>query len=106
MKGMADELCSLGEELPDRHLVLQLLCGLSKKFDHMKALLKRTKPLPSSYDVRNDLELEELDMEPAADPTSAAVLYAVSVSTASSAPPSSHAPTGGPPRPAASLKVP
>jgi hypothetical protein len=31
MNGMADELLSLGNEMPDRHLVLQLLRGLSKK---------------------------------------------------------------------------
>jgi hypothetical protein len=59
---MADELHSLGEELLDRHLVLQLLRGLSKKYDLMNALIKRTKPLPSFHVVQNNLELE-LDME-------------------------------------------
>jgi hypothetical protein len=55
MKGMTDELRSLGEGLPDRHLILQLLCGLNKKYDHMKALIKRTKLPPSFHDVRNTL---------------------------------------------------
>jgi hypothetical protein len=59
---MADELHSLGEELLDRHLVLQLLRGLSKKYDLMNALIKRAKPLPSFHVVQNNLELE-LDME-------------------------------------------
>jgi hypothetical protein len=110
MKGMADEIQSLGEELSNRHLVLQLR-GLNKKYGHMKALIKRTKPLPSFHTIRNDLKLEELDMETEADPTSATALYAApstrqqqqqpAAPTASFAPPSSYAPTSGPPSPAA-----
>ena len=63
MKAMADELRSLGEELPDRHLVLTMLRGLNKKFDHMKAIIKRSTPFPSFQAVWKDLELEEFDME-------------------------------------------
>jgi hypothetical protein len=110
MKGMADEIQSLDEELSNRHLVLQLR-GLNKKYGHTKALIKRTKPLPSFHTIRNDLKLEELDMETEADPTSATALYAApstrqqqqqpAAPTASFAPPSSYAPTSGPPSPAA-----
>jgi uncharacterized membrane protein YgcG len=78
MKGMADELRSLGDELPDRHLVLQLLRGLSKKYDHMKALIKRTMPLPNFHTIWNDFELEELDLKTEADPASATTLYVAS----------------------------
>jgi hypothetical protein len=78
MKGMADEIQSLGEELSDHHLVLQLLHGLNKKYGHMKALIKRTKSLPSFHTVRNDLKLEELNMETEANLTPAMSLYAVS----------------------------
>jgi hypothetical protein len=38
MKGMADDLHALGETITDRHLVLNLLQGLNKRFDHMKIL--------------------------------------------------------------------
>jgi hypothetical protein len=67
----------LCEELSDRHLVLKLLHGLNKKYDHMKALIKRTKPLPSFHAVYSDFEQH-------------------ATSTASSAPPPSYVPTGGP----------
>jgi hypothetical protein len=40
MKGMADDLRALGETVTDRHLVLNLLQGLNKKFDHMKIFIK------------------------------------------------------------------
>jgi hypothetical protein len=60
MKGMADKLRSLGDELPDRHLVLQMWA--EQEVYHMKALIKRTKPLPN-FHVRNDFKLEELDIK-------------------------------------------
>jgi hypothetical protein len=44
MKGMADSLRDLGEPMPDRTLVMNLLRGLSPRYDHLKALIKRTVP--------------------------------------------------------------
>jgi hypothetical protein len=35
MKGMADDFHALGETITDRHLILNLLHGLNKMFDHM-----------------------------------------------------------------------
>ena len=63
MKGMADSLRDLGEPVPDRTLVLNLLCGLSHRYNHLKALIKRTMSFPSFHDVRNELLLEELTLE-------------------------------------------
>jgi hypothetical protein len=40
MKGMADSLHDLGEPVPDHTLVLNLLHGLSRRYDHVKALIK------------------------------------------------------------------
>jgi hypothetical protein len=40
MKGMADDLRASGETIIDRHLVLNLLHGLNKRFDHMKIFIK------------------------------------------------------------------
>ena len=62
MKGMADALTDLGETVPDRTLVLNLLRGMNKRYDHLKTFLKRAKPFPSFHAVRNDLFLEELNM--------------------------------------------
>jgi hypothetical protein len=42
MKGMTDDLHALGETVTDRHLVLNLLQGLNKRFDHMKIFIKRS----------------------------------------------------------------
>jgi hypothetical protein len=42
MKGMADDLRALGETIIDHHLVLNLLQGMNKSFDHMKIFNKRS----------------------------------------------------------------
>lgn len=52
-----------------------MLRGRNKRFDHMKALIKRQSLFPSFHVVRNDLELEELDMEATSDPDSAMTFY-------------------------------
>jgi hypothetical protein len=62
MKGMADSLHELGEPVDDRTLVLNLLRGLSHRYRHLKALIKRTVPFPTFYVVRNELLLEQLTM--------------------------------------------
>jgi hypothetical protein len=62
MKGMACSLRDLGEPVADRTLVLNLLRGLSPRYGHLKALIKRTVPFPTFHAVRNELLLEELTM--------------------------------------------
>jgi hypothetical protein len=63
MKGMADDLRTLGETITNRHLVLNLLQGLNKSFDHMKIFIKQSQLFPSFHTVRNDLELEEIELD-------------------------------------------
>jgi hypothetical protein len=63
MKGMVDSLRDLGEPIGDRTLVLNLLCGLSPRCGHLKALIKRIIPFPAFNVVHNELPLEELTME-------------------------------------------
>jgi hypothetical protein len=63
MTGMVDDLRALGDTVTDRHLVLNLLQGLNKKFDHMKIFIKRSQPFPSFHTVRNDLKLEEIELD-------------------------------------------
>jgi hypothetical protein len=43
---MADSLRDLGEPVTDRTLVLNLLCGLSPQYVHLKALIKQIVPFP------------------------------------------------------------
>jgi hypothetical protein len=86
MKGMADSLRDLGEPIADRTLVLNLLRGLSPRYGHLKALIKRTVPFPTFHHIKNELLLEELTMVYEA-PAPAPALY--------SAPPVGQAPSRG-----------
>jgi hypothetical protein len=86
MKGLADSLRDLGEPVADRTLVLNLLRGLSPRYGHLKALIKRSVPFPTFHAGRNELLLEELTMANEA-PTPASALY--------SAPTSGQPPSGG-----------
>jgi hypothetical protein len=63
MKSMADDLHALGETITDRHLVLNLLQGLNKRFNHMKIFIKRLQSFPSFHKVCNDLKLEEIELD-------------------------------------------
>jgi hypothetical protein len=63
MKSKPDDLRALGETVIDRHLVLNLLQGLNKRLDHMKIFIKRLQSFPSFHTVRNDLELEEIELD-------------------------------------------
>lgn len=63
MKCMLDSLWDLGEPILGRTLILNLQCGLSRRYDHLKALIKRTMSFPSFHDIRNELFLEELTMD-------------------------------------------
>jgi hypothetical protein len=63
MKGMTDDLRALGETVTDRHLVLKLLQGLNKRFDHMNIFIKRSQSFPSFHTIRNDLELEKIELD-------------------------------------------
>jgi hypothetical protein len=63
MKGMADDLHALGETVTDHHLVLNLLQGMNKRFNHMKIFIKRSHPCSSFHTVRNNLELEEIELD-------------------------------------------
>lgn len=79
LKNMADALGDLGEVVPERTLVLAVLRSLNERFSHMAIFLKRQKPLPSFAEVRNDLQLEEI--EKAAKPGSAALALVVTTAT-------------------------
>jgi hypothetical protein len=63
MKGMADVLRALGETVTDCHLILNLLWGLNKSFDHIKIFIKQLQSFPSLHTVHNDLKLEELELD-------------------------------------------
>jgi hypothetical protein len=64
MKAMADSLRDLGSEVTDRNLVLNVLCGLNKRYEHLRAIITRSRPFPTFLKVRDDLVLEELQLGP------------------------------------------
>jgi hypothetical protein len=39
MKGMTDALCDLGEPVPDRIVILNILQGLNQWYNHLKTFL-------------------------------------------------------------------
>jgi hypothetical protein len=55
-------------------LVLNLLCGLSPRYSHPKALIKRIVPFPTFHVMHNEILHEELTMETEA-PAPAPALY-------------------------------
>jgi hypothetical protein len=96
MKGLADDLRALGETVTDRHLILNLLQGLNKKFDHMKIFIKRSQPFPSFHTVRNDLELEETELDHSAAQGQASAFY--SAPSGGGHPPQQQLPPRPPPQ--------
>jgi hypothetical protein len=89
-------------------LVLNILRGLSPRYGHLKAILKRQKPFPTFEQVRSDLLLEEL--ESTADTATATTLYSATWTAPSDSgggggaphPPSPPSPASGVPRQASS----
>jgi hypothetical protein len=75
MKGMTDDLRALGETVTDRCLVLNLLQGLNKRFDHMNIFIKRSQSFLSFHTVRNNLELEEIELDHSAAQGQASAFY-------------------------------
>jgi hypothetical protein len=77
MNGMADDLHALGETITDHHLVLNLLQGLNKRFDHIKIFIKRSQSFPSFHTVRKDFEIEEIELDHSAAQGQATTFYSV-----------------------------
>jgi hypothetical protein len=63
MKGTTDDLRAFGEIVTNRHIILNLLQGLNKRFDHMKFFIKRSQSFPSFHTVCNDLKLKEIELD-------------------------------------------
>jgi hypothetical protein len=62
IKSMADSLVDLGCAIFDRNLVLNVLRGLNKQYDHICAIITRSTPFPSFHKVQDDLVTEELTL--------------------------------------------
>jgi hypothetical protein len=75
MKGIFDNLRALDATIIDCHLIFNLLQGMYKRFDHMKIFIKRSQQFPSFHTVRNDYELEEIELDHSAAQGQASTFY-------------------------------
>jgi hypothetical protein len=93
-KKLAEDLRDLGEPVSDRTLVLNIIRGLNEHFLALGLHLRRTYPLPSFLQVRDDLALEELTMAKAPPAAALAALTAPGSMGSTTSP----APSTGTPR--------
>ncbi|XP_076941507.1 uncharacterized protein LOC143611098 [Bidens hawaiensis] len=59
LKSLSDQLANVGKPMPDVDLVMQLITGLSEAYAPLATVLKHAKPLPTFYEARSQLILEE-----------------------------------------------
>ncbi|XP_071729174.1 uncharacterized protein [Rutidosis leptorrhynchoides] len=59
LKKLADQLANVGPALEDDHIVLQLITGFNDNYDHVGSQLSYTKPLPTFFEARSTLIMEE-----------------------------------------------
>jgi hypothetical protein len=83
MKTMADTLRTLGTPITDECLVLNLLRGLSPRFDQVTPTLTRMKPFSTFVETKNDMLLEELRLSATATTAPATTLYSAPRATPS-----------------------
>jgi hypothetical protein len=93
-KKLAEDLRDLGEPVSDKTLVLNLIRGLNERFQAHGLHLRRTSPLPTFLQVRDDLTLEELTMTNAAPAAPLAAVTTPPSEIGGSKPPTSTAPVG------------
>jgi hypothetical protein len=94
---MADALADLGSLVEDRILVLNILCGLNPRFEHLGVIIRRYTPFPSFLKVRDNLILEELHLDSSGPPADATALYTCTAPAAAKPPAPAPAPLSRPP---------
>ncbi|GJZ35073.1 retrotransposon-realted protein [Tanacetum coccineum] len=59
LKMLADQLANVGAPVSNKRLVLQLIAGLNESYDGVATIIQQSDPLPTFYDARSKLILEE-----------------------------------------------
>ncbi|XP_071739296.1 uncharacterized protein [Rutidosis leptorrhynchoides] len=59
IKSIADQLANVDDKVSDERMVLQLIAGLNESFDFIRSQLAHINPLPTFYQARSMLLLEE-----------------------------------------------
>jgi len=55
----ADKLANVGAPISNQRLVIQLIVGVNENYDSVATILQQSTPLPSFYEARSRLILEE-----------------------------------------------
>ncbi|MCI16104.1 polynucleotidyl transferase, partial [Trifolium medium] len=63
LKQLSDKLNNVGAPVSSNRLVLQLVSGLSESYSGVATLIRQTNPLPSFFQARSMLTLEESGLE-------------------------------------------
>jgi hypothetical protein len=87
-KGMTDALADLGSPIDDQILVLNILHGLNQRFEHLRAIIRRSSLFPNFLNVRDDLLLEEIHLDTAGPSAAPTMLYTSTVPPAPKTQPS------------------
>jgi hypothetical protein len=64
MKSMTDSLCDLSCIVSKCNLVLYILRGLSKRYNHFRAIITSSTPFPTFDKVQDKMVLEEITLGP------------------------------------------
>ncbi|XP_021999645.1 uncharacterized protein LOC110896956 [Helianthus annuus] len=92
VKLLSDQLNSVGCPVDNQRLVLQLLTGLSERYDGISTILQNRDPLPDFNEARSRLTMEEKKKshQVAANATVSATALATSTQPSSDSAPPTH----------------
>ena len=62
LKSLVDQLKNVGAPMSKSHLVIQLVLGLTSAYRGVGTLIRQSDPLPSFYQARSMLTLEEAEL--------------------------------------------
>jgi hypothetical protein len=74
-RGMADALADLGSPVDDRILILNILRGLNRCFEHLVAIIRRSSQFSNFLKVHDDLLMEEIHLDTTGPPAAPRALY-------------------------------
>jgi len=80
LKSLADQLKNVGTPVPESRLVIQLVSGLTSAYRGVGTLIRQSDPIPSFYQARSMLTLEEVGLAKEADTGSESAMVAASQS--------------------------
>ncbi|XP_074306165.1 uncharacterized protein LOC141641402 [Silene latifolia] len=76
LKMLADQLANVGAPITEERLILRLVAGISSGYSQVATIIQQRDPLPSFYQARSMLTLEEARQQKTAPPTSETALLA------------------------------